>query len=212
LVPSAWRRETWSTPSPPSASERRRVSVPEYKGLPFNSTIAALAKLVGPERFARFKDAIPKDTLALIDTPPAASEWIELKHLDRTYRTALTVCFSGDRDGMFQLGHLKFTNDLRGVYKMFIKLFDPPTVLGKSPAVYATYMRNNGRAIAGECGKTFAMLAWDGVRIGSPAFWSVQQGMSHAIAEATRMKDVKTAFTKGGEDESASELKITWTR
>ena len=101
---------------------------------------------------------------------------------------------------MVDWGRQALKNDLRTIYKMFIRFLSPMYVIERGPRLWQTYARNSGDLTAvvvdeQTCDVLYAgmpeLLRWDG-------YWAYQRGALRGVMEATGLKAISVETLDGG--------------
>jgi hypothetical protein len=142
--------------------------------------------------------------------PPSAVGWLPSQHLDNLLRTALPVVYDNDLARVFEQGRQSFIRDVRTVYRIFIKLWSPEHVIRRAGQIFGTYYRNNGglRIIEQKPGELIAR--YDGVTLGSPAFWAQSRGAISGSLEATGQHDIRAQIIEGGGEDKFCVMRVFW--
>jgi hypothetical protein len=184
----------------------------ELKGTGFASATAALREVAGEISFARMVATLPPATQALVYKPPLPMTWVEAIRFAELLQAAGRELLGGDERRAQAAARLAMGNDLRGVYKIFIRLLSPTYVISRGAKMWETYARNNGTMRSVPIGERGAEVHYDGIapELSFPMYWAWQRGVLQAVGEATGIKNVRVETVSGGGHLGQCVLRATW--
>ena len=188
----------------------RELTLPEAKASGFNSMVAVARATLGPELFAEVLRHVPAATRALVETPPLPVSWIPVARYGEVVAAVLAHGFGGDERRMVEMGRRAFEQDLKTLYRVFIKLLSPLHVIERGTKLWLTYNRNNGLLRATPSGENRCEITYEGVVGVYPGFWSFQRGCLTAAVHATGFKQVTITLVRGGGRSGDATFTIEW--
>lgn len=185
---------------------------PEGKASGFNSAVATLHKLVGTDAFEALVATLPPETIDVIRHPPLPLAWIPTTHFRALVDAAVARPFAGDESRLVEWGRRAVAQDMRTIYKVFIRFLSPRFVIERGARLWDTYQRNFGRVAAEVDGDQACLVRYDGLPLAyiSPAFWAYQRGALHGVMDATGMKDVTVELVAGGGATGHARFRVSW--
>lgn len=188
------------------------MAEPESKGSGFASAVATLKKMLTPEELARVLAVLSPETARLVEHPPLAVSWIPSKHFQELSQAADAQVFAGDESKLEDWGRLALLNDLKTIYKMFIRFMSPQFVIDRGAKLWDTYTRHQGTVRAVAAGERTAEVYYMGMpaSLVSPAFWAYQRGALRGAMEATGMKNITVDTLGGGGSNGNARFRVTW--
>jgi hypothetical protein len=181
------------------------------KGIAFKTTLHSLGQMLPPTALAAVTAALPAETARWVSDLPSTTEWIAAAHIVQLFDTAHRVGFSGDLTRSFELGRVGMRANLKGVHSVFVKVFNPSYVIGRSAAIWETYYRRHGTVLIAERGETHVTCHYKDMSLGCAPYWEVMRGALFALAEATRMRTPRVETVDGGGASSFAFFRIGWT-
>ncbi len=197
-----------TTANPPrkfSAIDRGR-----YKAIGLITISKALRSLTNDEQWATFMAAVPEETRAILENPPPASQWIALHHASTAINTACDVIFNGEASRMFEVGRRSFSQSLKLVYKVFIRVMHPEHTIARAARMWDTYYQGNGSVTCEQLAPNRVQTYMRGVVIPSPAFWEVLRGANLALIEATGLENPAVKVVEGGGASASAVFELSW--
>ncbi len=182
---------------------------PEAKASGHLTFMRVLEEMAGC-RWGTYVAALPADARELVLHPPLPLEWIPYRHFPVYLRTALEQLFGGDLARVVDLGRLCTLADLRGIYRIFVRLATPEFVIERAPSVFAAYLRNAGAVRLGRRGPRDVQVCYSGVPFPSPAYWAYQQGSVQGAVQAPGTRRVDVAAVDGGGASSRCTFRVAW--
>ncbi len=183
----------------------------ESKAHGFNTTVAALRKMVDAAQFQATVAALPADTAHLTQYPPASMAWLPLRHFAALVDAAHAVGFVADLARVSELGRQAIGADLGSVYRVFIKIASPDFVIQRAAKLWSVYNRNNGALTTARKTANSVDLVYTGLHHMSAALWAYQRGAILAVVDATRLSAPSVDFVDGNDrDSGASVLRVSW--
>jgi hypothetical protein len=188
------------------------VAGPETKGSAFISALGALKKMVPPATFEAMLPRLPPDVADLVRKPPLPVAWVPSEIWFGLIYGAYEHLFNRDEQKLFELGRVALLSDLRGVYKVFVKLLSPQFVIDRGTRLWDTYARNSGHLRAEPVGDKACDVFYQNLPKGliRPEYWSYQRGAVAAAIEATGMKGIEVVVLAGGGSSNQAILRCSW--
>ncbi len=184
----------------------------ELKGTGFASATAALREVAGETAFTRMVATLPPATQALVHKPPLPMTWVEAVRFAELLQAAARELLANDERRAQAAARVAMGNDLRGVYKIFIRLLSPTYVISRGAKMWDTYARNNGTMRSEAVGERAAEVHYDGIapELSFPMYWAWQRGVLQAVGEATGIKNVRIETVSGGGHLGQCVLRASW--
>ena len=184
----------------------------ELKGTGFASATAALREVAGETAFSRMVPLLPPATQALVNRPPLPMTWVEAVRFAELLDVAARELLANDERRAQAAARVAMGNDLRGVYKIFIRLLSPTYVISRGAKMWDTYQRNNGTVRSESVGERAAEVHFVGIspELSIPMFWAWQRGVLQAIGEATGIQNVRVDTVSGGGHTNTCVMRASW--
>ena len=113
----------------------------EIKGTVLLDTVAAIKKRAGEGELARILKHVNRETRAILESPLQPSNWYPLDAFVEFLEVDIRETANGDRDVLIKRSEKVIDSQLRGIYKIFIKLGSPGFVITRISAVHSTYFK-----------------------------------------------------------------------
>jgi hypothetical protein len=191
------------------------ASESQAKALIFSNNVGTLREMFASnqDRWRQFVAALSADTQLLLSHPPIASSWLPLSQHVEVITTAHDVLFERDIKGAFELGRQSTLRSMRSVYRFFIRVASPNHVIGRSTQMWDTFFRGNGAVQTNLLAPQLLQVQFRGITLPSEPFWEVQRGGFVALAELTRVQDVRTRYVGQTQpDDSTRVIEMSWSR
>lgn len=182
----------------------------KYKGAAFNSTVDVLRELVGESTWPSFVATLPEETKKAVTHRPPASEWVPLAWGRDLVEAAATGPFAADPSLLQELGRRSVLKDLKGVYKVLVRILNPEHVLSRVAQAWDQYYQNNGGLRLERLGDKQVRLYLTRFAYPSPAYFRVVAGAMQAFGQATGAKSV-TVDVRPGEVSRSAIYDVRWT-
>jgi len=183
--------------------------VAEIKGTVLLDTIAAIRKRAGEAELARILKQVNGETRAILERPLQPSGWYPLDAFVEFLEVDIRETANGDRDVLIKRSEKVIESQLRGIYKVFVKLGSPGFVVTRISAVHSTYFK--GVEIIPEVENHSATIKYIGFQKHHEIMEYPIVGFFRKALEISGAKQVTLKFTapiaQGG---AYSELTITW--
>jgi len=188
------------------------VGEPESKGSGFTSAVIILRKMLGGEILERIVATLSPETAELVRHPPLPVAWIGVGHFPELVRAVKSYGFGGDEKKFEEWGRQAMLNDLRTIYKMFIRFLSPQFVIERGAKLWQTYTRHQGSVRAVSDGPSSAIVTYEGLPplLVSPEFWAYQRGVLLGVMEATGMKQVAVESLGGAATTTGARFRVSW--
>jgi hypothetical protein len=188
------------------------VAEPELRAVGFNAWVRELRQIAAPDRFADLVTALPAPTAALVDRPPAPDEWLSYSHPFALVHLAHERLFHGDERITSNVSRRIVGQDLRGLYRVFVRLTSPEFVIDRAARLWPTYWRNNGTVRVEPVNGEHVRVRFEGLSHATPLFWTLQCGLVRGVTEATRIASVSVRILDGRDSPSDCTFDVTWRR
>lgn len=182
---------------------------PQSKGAGFTTTANTLREDATGATWEAFLQALPEATAALVQKPPLAVAWIDVRHFGQLITQGQRVIFAGDVAGIERVARRAIYKDLNTLYRMFIRLSSPTFVIQRAAKIWGAYNQNHGSLSAEAVDAHSARVFYRQIAIGNEAFWAYARGAIMATVDATGIKNGRIQLTAGGGVDSADFL-VTW--
>ncbi|HWE29637.1 MAG TPA: hypothetical protein VHB97_16625 [Polyangia bacterium] len=184
----------------------------ESKGSGFTSAVTILRKMLAADKLERIVASLSTETAELVRRPPLPVAWIGVQHFPELVRAVRADGFGGDEKKFEEWGRQAMLNDLRTIYKMFIRFLSPQFVIERGAKLWQTYTRNQGGVRAAADGPSSAVVTYEGLppSLVSPEFWAYQRGVLLGVMEATGMKQVGVETLGGGAATTGARFRVSW--
>jgi len=190
----------------------RSVAGPETKASGFLSSLAAIRKMATPAAIETMTARLPSDIAELVRKPPLPVAWLPSELWFGLIYGAFDHLFEKDEQKMYEMGRLALLGDLRGVYKVFVKLLSPQFVIDRGTRLWDTYARNSGQLRAEPVGDKACDVFYENLpkELIRPQYWAYQRGAVAAAIEATGMKGIEVVVLAGGGANNGAILRCSW--
>lgn len=137
-----------------------------------------------------------------------ADAWLPISGFYDLIEATVRVAFGGKPGGMFQIGRHQMQRDMTGIYKIFVRMASPQTVISKAASIYGTYT-TNGTMKAKQIEPNVAEVTIEGVDRGMPGYWEYQRGTITGVLEQTA-KDLSCEIVDGGGMTTRAVYRARW--
>jgi hypothetical protein len=185
-------------------------NAPTAKATGFISAVSAIRSLCTPSDFAAVVRALPPDTAALVERPPLPLEWMPTRHFTELVVAAHRIAFAGDDDKVIQAASRAMRNDLKTIYRVFIRFMSPGYVIERGAKLFDTYNRDNGALTVARTSESSAEITYRGILNANPTVWLYHRGAIHGVLEAMGYKSFSVTVQSGGGDTSSCVLVAEW--
>jgi hypothetical protein len=182
----------------------------EAKAAGFSSFLTVLRTMVPADRLEPFFTTLPADTLALIKHPPLPITWIPLDTSAVLYEAVHERLFGGDVERIFEAGRAQMKADMRGLYRVFIRIASPAYVAARTTQIWETYVRDAGKMRLVVEEPHLLEIEVTGHTRPSRAFWHFLRGNIHGVIELTGVKSPKVTILSGGGSGPDTRYRVTW--
>lgn len=188
------------------------MAEPESKGSGFASAITVLRRMVPADALDRLIESLPPETAELVRKPPLPVAWIASSHFRVLSAAVSRDLFGGDEKKLEEWGRQAMLNDLRGMYKMFIRFLSAQFVIERAAKLWDQYSRNQGSVRAAPAGDATAEVVYSGlpVELMTPAFWAYQRGVLRGVMEATGYKAIAVETLEGAGSSGHAKFRVSW--
>ncbi|HYL63862.1 MAG TPA: hypothetical protein VE077_14680 [Candidatus Methylomirabilis sp.] len=183
--------------------------MPDIKGSVVLDALAAIKARSGESELAKIIASLSDSSRAVFEKPIYLSEWYSLDAFVEFLDADIRETAGGDRNVLTQRSEKVIEAQLRGVYKIFVKMGSPGFVITRISAVHATYFR--GVQIIPEVEDHSAVIKYVGFQKHHDILEYTIPGFFRKALEISGAKQVQLKFTipisAGG---PYSELTIRW--
>ena len=113
----------------------------DIKGRVVLDTLAAVRKRVGEQELSRIIKSLSNESRKVFESPILFSEWYPLDAFAEFLEVDIRETANGDREVLAKRSERVVESQLRGVYRIFVKLGSPRFVITRISAVHETYFR-----------------------------------------------------------------------
>ena len=181
----------------------------EIKGTVLLDTIAAIKKRAGEEELAKIVGRLNGEARDIFEKPIHLTNWYPLDAFVEFLEADVQETAGGNREVLVTRAEKVIEAQMRGIYKIFVKLGSPAFVITRIAAVHATYFR--GVEIIPEVEGHTAIIKYIGFQKHHDILEFTIIGFFRKALEISGAKHVAMKFsipiTQGG---PFSELTISW--
>jgi hypothetical protein len=182
----------------------------ESKAQGFLSVLNVLKQSLTAQEHERVMRALPPATRELCERPPLPVAWMPTQHFAELIAVLLRTVYGGDQEKLVDLGSKALLADLKGIYKLFIKVLSPQYVIERGAKLYLTYTRNNGTLEAVPQGEKACEVRFRGVTQLFPGVWAYQRGAVRGALLATGLKQIEIKHLRGADTEGNCDILCRW--
>lgn len=180
------------------------------KGSAVLDTVRALRKRSGDEGFARMVAALDDEARALFQGAILPTSWYPLDAFVRLLDADLRETAGGDERELIARTEWLVEKQLRGIYRLFVKLGSPEFVLKRISLVHMTYY-NGVHLETRSLTPGNAVFRYTGFDRRHRLIGNSIIGFYKKALEMSGAKDVRAAFaTPIGDEKGYAELAVTW--
>lgn len=181
----------------------------EIKGTVLLDTIAAIKARAGESELAKIFDQLRGEAKDVFERPIHPSSWYSLDAFVNFLDVDIRETANGDREVLTKRSEKVIESQLRGIYKIFVKLGSPGFVITRIAAVHATYFK--GIQIIREIGNHRATIKYIGFQKHHDILQYTIIGFFRKALELSGAKQVVLNFSLPiAQGAAYSELTITW--
>ena len=118
-----------------------RRLVADIKGRVLLDTLAAVRERSGEQELSKIIKSLSNESRKIFESPILFSEWYSLDAFAEFLEADVRETAGGDREELARRSEKVVGAQLRGVYKIFVKLGSPKFVITRISAVHETYFR-----------------------------------------------------------------------
>lgn len=186
------------------------MSEPEAKASGLISWMKVLRKSVDAARWDRFLAALPPETRALVEHPPLPITWLPMKLVRPIFEHAGDLLLDHDLEKVADVSRRQIREDLRTIYRVFIRVASPRFVASRAAAIYSTYFRNNGSARIVADSERSADILVEHVAMPSPDLYARMRGSILGGIELTGARSPRVQIVSGGGSEPNCLFRADW--
>ena len=181
----------------------------QIKGTVLLDTLAAIRARAGEAELAKIIDRLNGETKQLFQTPIQRSSWYSLDAFAEFLEANVQVTAGGDYEVLSKRAELVVESQLRGIYRVFVKLGTPGFVIDRIAAVHETYFKDI--QIIPEIEKHKAVIKYRGFQRQHAIMQYVITGFYRKALELCGAQRFELKFTVPmGAGEPYAELSILW--
>ena len=113
----------------------------EIKGRVLLDTLAAVRERAGEQELSKIKNSLSNESRKVFESPILFSEWYSLDAFVELLEVDVRETAGGDCEMLAKRSEQVVESQLRGVYKIFVKLGSPRFVITRIATVHETYFR-----------------------------------------------------------------------
>jgi hypothetical protein len=174
------------------------MAAAEVKWIGLAAFIEAARRQLGDPAWASAVARLPDATRALFAAPPVAIAWVPAEHYFALL-DALVEHGGGRTDLVREVARDQVQRDLRGIYRLFVRLASPDFIAQRAASLYGTYWRGNGTLHVERSTGGSLEVVFEGVPRMHTAFVSAQLGGIQAALEATGVAGVRVVVAQTSE-------------
>jgi hypothetical protein len=186
------------------------MAEPQTKGINFGSFTRTLARLKGDHVLADTLAALPPDLGGRLRVGTLLTgNWYPLSWYLDLHRAARRVTGAGPEFAR-TVGYENTLDDLKGVYRIFIKMLSPQFVISKSTFLFNTYY-DTGKMTVTDAVAGSALAHWSGCTGFDHNLWQDILGGSQAGLVLSGARDIQLETLSGGKDgDDFLEVRARW--
>src|SRR5208282_3280429 len=182
----------------------------QIKGTAVLDTIAMVKKRAGEEGFKKIVALLDEDARKLFSGEVFTSSWYPLDLFTQFLEVEIRESAGGNEEVLIKGSEAVIERQLRGIYKVFVKLGSPEFVLKRIAAVHATYFQGVPIEVK-LLGKGRALVKYTGFEKQHRIMGFAIVGFFKKALEISGARDAAIYFSTPIEDgKGYSELSIAW--
>ncbi len=184
--------------------------MPQIKGTAVLDTVQQVQKRAGDPAYQKVVGLLDDETRKIFQNQISPSSWYSLDSFTHFLEVEIKELAGGDEEVLLRGTEKVVEHQLRGIYKVFVKLGSPEFVLKRLAAVHATYFL--GVRIDVEMrGPASAIVRYRGFEKQHRILSNVIIGFFRKALEISGAKNVQADFTTPiAAGREFAELAITW--
>jgi hypothetical protein len=167
------------------------MSGPEVKWIGVAAWVEAAKRVVGADAWQRVLAGLAPETRALLASPPAAIAWVDAAHCFALYDAVVEHGGNGGTEIVREIARAQVQHDLRGIYRLFVRMASPDFIAQRAASLYGSYWRNHGTVRAERSGPHALDVVFEELPRVRPAFVSAQLGGIQGALEASGLKSIR---------------------
>jgi len=181
----------------------------QIKGTVLLDTIAAIKARAGESEFTRIVQGLNGEVRSLFEGPLYSSTWYPLDAFVEFLEVDIRETANGNRAVLTERSEKVIEKQLSGIYKIFVKVGSPESVIKRISAVHATYFE--GVEIIPEMEDHKAFIKYVGFQKQHSIMEYTIIGFYRKALELCGAKEVALDFSVPiAKGDAYSELKISW--
>jgi hypothetical protein len=182
----------------------------QIKGSAIKETIDQIKTRAGEDAFRKILGLLDAETRKICEGKIFASSWYPLDLFARFLEVEICVLADGNEEMVTRGSEVIIERQLRGIYKVFVKLGSPEFVINRIAAVHATYFQGVPVDVRLQ-GRGKALVKYTGFEKQHRIMGFAIIGFFKKALEISGAKDVTIYFATPIEDgKGYSELSIAW--
>ncbi len=113
----------------------------EVKGSVINDSLENLKKRSGEQVFNSIISSLDNESRAIFQKMILSLGWYSLDHFSKFLESDIKITANGNESELIARTEIIIEKQLRGIYKIFVKLGSPEFVLNKMSAIHQSYFR-----------------------------------------------------------------------
>jgi hypothetical protein len=172
------------------------MSQPQVKWIGLASFLEVARETIGNDAWAKLEERLPPETRSLLAAPPAPITWIDVDHYFAIL-DALTE-HGGSRRGEIvrEVARTMVARDLRGIHRLFVRMFSPEFIAKRAAALYGTYWRDHGEVRVEPTGPRTFEVVYEGLSNVRMPFIQAQMGAIEAALDASGIVGLRVTLQK----------------
>jgi hypothetical protein len=181
------------------------------KGSAVRDTLSMVQERLGDQGYRRILDLLDEETRRVIcETRILPTAWIPLDQFVSFLKAEVTILYDGDAESLVAASERLIERHLHGIYRLFIRLSRPESIIEKIAAIHVTYF--NGVQIERKLEKNSGTIRYTGFEKQHRLMEFAIRGFYQKALQLCGAKQVKTEFTTHIDDNAGfAELALTWT-
>lgn len=181
----------------------------DIKGRVLLDSLEAIKARAGQAEVAKIVGSLSTESRKVFESPILFSEWYPLDAFVEFLEKDIQLTAGGDREALAVRSEKVVEGQLRGIYKIFVKLGSPGFVINRIAAVHATYFR--GIEIVPQVEGHSATIRYMGFRRQHSIMEFAIMGFFRKALAVSGARQVRLKFTVPiAQGDTYLELAITW--
>lgn len=183
----------------------------QIKGIAVAGTVQRIKEKYGEAKFQEILNGLSEADKRVMGGNMLPSVWYSLDTFSNFLDEEVKVLYAGDASKL-QMGSAEVvSNQLKGIYKFFVKLGSPEFIIGRISSIHNSYF--NGVELEKEISDGKFVGRYKGYKAGQGVFEDVIIGFYNKALELSGAKNIKAKFDvpiNSGEEHA--QIVVTWTK